>query len=179
MPANTMDTTQNPYLQTPLSFNSAAMRYLMSIMPQPDAEAIRAQASRLGDAGRVILDRTGGMLSQVKDKFNPNTPSTMAPGTPGASSSNPPTPSMYSAPATPGQVDAFGNAVTQAIPEDDPRDPRKFNVGGPAGGHPVNPYNPFEFLPPELHLHAMYLMNSQGLSAEAACREIYTNFNDR
>ena len=146
-------------------------------MQQADGEALRAQASRLGDAGRVIMDRTGGMLSQVRDKFNPNTPSTMAPNTPGASSSNPPTPSDYSAPATPAQFDTFGDAVMQAIPEDNPMDPRYMNVGGPAGGHPVNPYNPFELLPPELHLHAMHLMQSQGVSAEAACREIYDNFN--
>ena len=55
-------------------------------------------------------------------------------------------------------------------------DPRNFNVGGPAGGHPVNPYNPFESLPPELHLHAINIMQTQGVSAEAACREIYGNF---
>ena len=111
----------------------------MSMMPQPDADAIRAQASRLGDAGRVIMDRTGGMLSQVRDKFNPNTPSTMAPNTPGASSSSPPTPSDYSAPATPAQFGAFGDAVMQAIPEDNPMDPRYMNVGGPAGGPYVSP----------------------------------------
>jgi hypothetical protein len=176
MPSNTMDTTQNPYLQTPLSFNSSAMRYLLSLMPQPDADAIRAQAGRLGDAGRVIMDRTGGMLSQVRDKFNPGTPSTMAPVSPGPAA---PSPSDYSAPATPGEMDALGDAVMQAIPEDNPMDPRYMNVGGPAGGHPVNPYNPFELLPPELHLHAMHLMQTQGVSAEAACREIYDNFNQK
>ena len=144
----------------------------MSIMPQADGEALRAQASRLGGAGRIILERTGGMLSHVKDKFNPSTPSTMAPGTPGPAA---PTPSDYSAPATPGQVDAFGSAVMQAIPEDNPMDPRNLNVGGPAGGHPVNPYNPFDLLPPELHLHAQHIMQSQGVSAEAACREVFDN----
>ena len=56
-------------------------------------------------------------------------------------------------------------------------DPRNFNVGGPAGGHPVNPHNPFDLLPQELHLHAMNIMQTQGVSAEAACREIYDNFN--
>ena len=151
----------------------------MSIMPQTDRETLRAQASRLGGAGRVIFERTGGMLSHVKDKFNPSTPSTMAPNTPGASSSSaPPTPSDYSSPATPGQVDAFGNAIMQAIPEDNPMDPRNFNVGGPAGGHPVNPYNPFDLIPPETHLHAQHIMQTQGVSAEAACREIYNNYND-
>ena len=104
----------------------------------------------------------------------------MAPNTPGAAASSaPPTPSDYSAPATPGQVDQFGDAVMQSIPEDNPMDPRYMNVGGPAGGHDVNPYNPFELLPPELHLHAMHLMQTQGVSAEAACREIYENFNQR
>ena len=57
-----------------------------------------------------------------------------------------------------------------------PNDPRNFNVGGPAGGHVVSPYNPFDYLPPELHLHAQHIMNTQGVGAADACREVYDNY---
>ena len=122
IPANTMDTTQNPYLQTPMSPMSAPMQYLLSRMPQTDRDALMTGAQRLGSAGRVIFERTGGMLSHVKDKLNPSTPSTMAPNTPGASSSASP---LFSFTATPAQVDALGNATIQPIPEDDPQRPKK------------------------------------------------------
>ena len=48
--------------------------------------------------------------------------------------------------------------------------------GGPAGGHPVDPRDPFALIPPELHPHAMNIMQSQNVSAEAACREVFDHF---
>ena len=59
-------------------------------------------------------------------------------------------------------------------PQDDPYDPRNFAVGGPAGGHPVHPHEPFASLPVELHDHARHLMH-MGHSAEEACRQVYGN----
>ena len=146
-------------------------QYLLSKMPQTDKDAFKESAGKLGEFGRFVAERTGGFLSSVKGKLAPGTPSTMAPGTPGAASSS----SGSFAPMTP--IPEMRDAEMTPVPEDDPLDPRNLGVGGPVGGHPVNPYEPFAALPQELHLHARNLM-SQGASAEAACRQVYDNWMD-
>ena len=88
----------------------------------------------------------------------------------------PPTPGPFDSPATPEMHLNLGAATMQPVQEDDSLDPRFMQYGGPAGGHPVDPRNPFDQLPPELHQHAVNIMQSQNVSAEAACREVFDHF---
>ena len=191
MAPNMMDMTQNPYGMAPMQFPSPAMQYLLSKMHQSDRDIIGATAGRMGEFGRFIAERTGGFLTQLKGKFNPATPSTMAPLTPGgasSSSSAPATPYGFpiggaapgtpyvggAAPGTP-YVAPTPDAEMLPVPEDefDPFDSRNFPVTT-RGDHPVDPQAPFAALPTELHGHARHLM-TQGHSAEGACRQIYDN----